>query len=79
MSMNFERPMTYRTARSLSFYKQAKSRLPTHLRDTLAVLSSVKLSPGNSSGVLALKEKRLGFAILETEDLAVATDVELAL
>ena len=51
----------------------------THLRDTLAVLSSVKLSPGNSSGVLALEEEGLGLSILEAEDLAVATDVQLTL
>lgn len=56
-----------------------ESRHPTHLRDTLPVLSSVKLSPGNSARVLALKEQRLGLAVLETEDFAVATNVELAL
>lgn len=43
------------------------------------MLSSEKDSPGNTAGVLALQKQRFGFAILESEDLAVATDVELAL
>lgn len=50
-----------------------------YLRDTLAVLSAVEDSPRNAAGVLALEEKGLGFAVLETEDLAVATDVQLTL
>ena len=41
--------------------------------------SSVEDGPGYSSRVLALQEERLGLAILESEDLAVTTDVELAL
>ena len=41
--------------------------------------SSEEHSPGYSTGVLALQEKRLGFAILESEDFAVTTDVEFAL
>jgi hypothetical protein len=36
-------------------------------------------SPGNAARVLALEEERLGLAILESEDLAVTADVELAL
>jgi hypothetical protein len=51
----------------------------TNLRDTLLVHSSVEHRPCYSAGILALEEKRFGFAILETEDLAVASNVELAL
>lgn len=51
----------------------------TNLRDTLLVLSPVESGPGNAAGVLALEEQALGLAVLEAEDLAVATDVELAL
>ena len=43
------------------------------------MLSAVKDGPGDLAGILALEEKRLGLAVLETEDLAVTTDVELAL
>jgi len=43
------------------------------------VHSSVEHSPGYSSRVLSLEEEGLGLAILEAEDLAVTTDVELAL
>ena len=50
-----------------------------YLRDTLLVLATVEDSPGDTAGVLALEEKRLGLAVLETEDLAVATDVQLTL
>jgi len=50
-----------------------------YLRDTLLVLSSEKNSPCDAAGVLALKEKRLCLTVLETEDLAVTTDVKLAL
>lgn len=51
----------------------------SYLGDTLAVLAAVEDGPCDAAGVLALEEKRLGLAVLETEDLAVATDVELAL
>lgn len=51
----------------------------TDLRDTLAVLATVEDSPGDAAGVLPLEEERLGLAILEAEDLAVATDVQLTL
>jgi hypothetical protein len=50
-----------------------------YLRDTLAVLSSVQNRPGDPAGVLSLQEERLGLAILESEDLAVTSDVELTL
>lgn len=50
-----------------------------YLRDTLLVLATVEDGPGDAAGVLALEEKRLGLAVLETEDLAVATDVQLTL
>ena len=50
-----------------------------YLRDTLLVLSSEENSPGNATGVLALEEEGFGLAILESEDLAITTDVELAL
>lgn len=43
------------------------------------MLSSVEDGPCYSSRVLSLQEKRFGFAILESEDLAVTSDVELAL
>jgi hypothetical protein len=43
------------------------------------VLSAVEGRPGDAAGVLSLEEERFGFAVLESEDLAVATDVELAL
>jgi len=43
------------------------------------MLSAVEDSPGDAAGVLALEEKRLGLAVEETEDLAVATDVQLTL
>lgn len=51
----------------------------TNLRDALLVRPSVKGGPVNLAGVLALEEKGLGLAVLEAEDLAVTTDVELAL
>jgi hypothetical protein len=50
-----------------------------YLRNTLLVLSSEKDSPCNATGVLALQEEGFGLAILESEDLAITTDVELAL
>ena len=51
----------------------------TYLRDTLLMLSTEEDGPGNTTGVLALKEEGLGLAVLESEDLAITTDVELAL
>lgn len=57
----------------------AGSLLGGFLSDTLAVLATVQDSPGNATGVLALEEEGLGFAVLETEDLGVSTDVELTL
>lgn len=51
----------------------------SYLSDTLAVLATVQDGPGNATGVLALEEEGLGFAVLEPEDLGVATDVELTL
>lgn len=50
-----------------------------YLRDTLLVLATEENGPCNAAGVLALQEQRLGFAVLEAEDLAVTTDIELAL
>ena len=55
------------------------NRAATNLRDTLLVLPSVQRRPGDPTRVLALKEQGLGLAILESENLAVTTDVELAL
>lgn len=49
------------------------------LRNTLAALSAAENSPRNATRVLALQEKRLALAVLETEDLAVRADEELAL
>ena len=50
-----------------------------YLRDTLLVLSSEQDGPCNATGVLALQEEGFGLAILESEYLAITTDVELAL
>lgn len=50
-----------------------------YLSDTLLVLATVQDSPGNATRVLALEEEGLGFAVLEAEDLGVATDVNLTL
>ena len=55
------------------------SRRAPYLRDTLAVLAAVKGRPGDETGVLSLQEERLGLAVLEAEDLAVATDIDLTL
>lgn len=52
---------------------------PTNLRDTLLVLPSVECRPRDLTRVLALEEERLGLAILESENLAVTADIELAL
>lgn len=43
------------------------------------MLSSEKHGPGDPSRVLSLQEEGLGFAVLEAEDFAVATDIELTL
>lgn len=43
------------------------------------MLSSEKDSPCNAAGVLALEEEGFCLSILESEDLAITTDVELAL
>lgn len=51
----------------------------TDFRDTLAVLATVENGPGYPARVLALEEEGLGLSILEAEDLAVATDVQLTL
>jgi len=51
----------------------------SYLSDTLAVLSAEKDGPRNAAGVLALEEEGLGLSALEAEDLAVATDEQLAL
>jgi hypothetical protein len=43
------------------------------------VLATEENSPCDAAGVLALEEKGLGLSTLEAEDLAVATDEQLAL
>ena len=43
------------------------------------MLAAEEDGPCDAAGVLALQEERLGLALLEAEDLAVATDVELTL
>ena len=43
------------------------------------MLSSEKDGPRNTTGILALKEEGFGLSVLESEDLAVTTDVKLAL
>lgn len=50
-----------------------------YLGDTLLVLSAEEDGPCDAAGVLALEEQGLGLAILETEDLAVAADIDLTL
>lgn len=50
-----------------------------YLRDTLSPLATAENGPRDLTGVLALKEERLRLAVLETEDLAVRADEELAL
>lgn len=64
---------------SLGLDGSAGALLGNFLRDTLLVLSSEENGPCNSARVLALQEQRFGFTVLETEDLGVSTDVELAL
>lgn len=66
-------------AQSLRGSGPGLGRFGSYLRDTLAVLAAVENGPRDAAGVLALQEERLGLAVLETEDLAVATDVELTL
>ena len=51
----------------------------SYLRDTLLVLSAEKNGPCDAAWVLALEEQGLRLSVLETEDLGVTTDVELAL
>lgn len=63
----------------LECHHSCSGRLISYLSDTLSVLATVQDSPGNATGVLPLEEERLGFAVLEAEDLGVATDVELTL
>lgn len=43
------------------------------------MLSSEENGPCDTAGVLALEEEGFGLAILEAEDLAISTNVELAL
>ncbi len=43
------------------------------------MLPSIQHRPRDTPRVLPLQEERLGFAILEAEDLAVAADVEFTL
>lgn len=51
----------------------------TNLGNTLSVLATEQDCPCNATRVLALEEKGFGLAILETENLAVTADIELAL
>ena len=51
----------------------------SYLRDALAVLPAEERGPGDLAGVLPLEEERLGLAVLEAEDLAVAADEDLTL
>lgn len=51
----------------------------SYLGDTLLVLSTEKDSPCNATWVLALEEEGFGLSVLESENLAVSTDVELSL
>lgn len=58
---------------------QKRSIKCAYLRNTLLVLSAEEDGPGNTTGVLALEEEGLSLAVLESEDLAITTDIELAL
>lgn len=79
MSSSFSTlPLPYRFPH-LGLGRVCRKRRKPYLRDALAVLPPVEDSPGNAAGVLALEEERLGLAVLEPEDLAVATDVQLTL
>jgi hypothetical protein len=51
----------------------------TDFRDTLPVLTAIECGPSYPARVFALKEERFRFSILEAEDLAVATYVQLTL
>lgn len=51
----------------------------SYLCNALFVLSSEKNGPGYSAGILSLKEERFGLAILKSKNLAVTSDIELAL
>lgn len=50
-----------------------------YLRDALAVLSSVQDGPRDAARVLSLQEERLRLAVLESEHLAIAADVDFSL
>ena len=62
-----------------AWFGPGQQRKWAYLRDTLAVLAAEEDGPGDTAGVLALQEERLRLALLEAEDLAVTTDVELTL
>lgn len=51
----------------------------SYLRNTLLVLSAEENGPCDATGVLSLKEEGFSLSILESEDLAITTDVQLAL
>jgi hypothetical protein len=51
----------------------------TDFRDALSVLAAIECGPSYPARVFALKEEGFGFSILEAEDLAVATYVQLTL
>ena len=72
-------PFPNQTPPSRHIQYRENNRAITDLRDTLLVLAAEQGSPRYSSRVLSLKEEGFGLSILEAEDLAVTTDVELAL
>lgn len=51
----------------------------THFRDTLFVLSAIESCPCDPARIFTLQKERFGLAALETEDLAVTTDVKFSL
>ena len=51
----------------------------TYFSNPLLMLSSKENRPCYPTRILPLQEKRFGLAVLESEDFAVATDVEFAL
>lgn len=71
----------YRPFAGWGVYLSSASKIggDSYLSDTLAVLAAVEDRPCDATGVLALEEQGLGFAVLEAEDLGVSTDVNLAL
>ena len=72
-------PMSPNIDRSLCLPHRQRMFYVTYLCETLLMLPSEEHRPRNPPRVLALQEERFGLAVLEAEDLTVATNVKLAL